>query len=56
VTGDPDQGWERVDGFNSLQTDLAIAMYQMILAATNEGVGTCWVSNFKPEVLRNAWA
>ncbi len=54
VTGDMDHAWERSDGYNSLQTDLALSMYQMILAATNEGVGSCWVSNFDPDVLRNA--
>jgi nitroreductase len=54
VTGDLEQAWEREDGFNSLQTDLAIAMHQMVLAATNEGVGSCWVTNFKPTVLREA--
>jgi len=54
VTGDEDQAWERSDGFNSLQTDLAIAMHQMVLAATNEGVGSCWVTNFNPAILRGA--
>jgi len=54
VTGDLDHAWERADGYNSLQTDLAIAMHQMILTATNEGVGTCWVTNFDPDILRKA--
>ena len=54
VTGDQDHAWERADGYNSLQTDLAISMHQMILAATNEGVGSCWVTNFKPDILRGA--
>ena len=54
VTGDLDHAWERADGYNSLQSDLAIAMHQMILAATNEGVGSCWVTNFKPDILREA--
>ncbi|MFN8134100.1 MAG: hypothetical protein U0Z17_02300 [Bacteroidales bacterium] len=38
VTGDLDHAWERADGYNSLQTDLAIAMHQMVLAATNDVV------------------
>lgn len=54
VTGDLNDAWERSDGYNSLQTDLAIAMYQMILAATDLGVSTCWVTNFDPDVLRKA--
>jgi nitroreductase len=29
-------------------------MHQMVLAATNEGVGTCWVTNFNPDILRSA--
>ncbi len=37
-----------------MQTDLAISMHQMVLAAINEGLGSCWVTNFKPEVLRAA--
>lgn len=54
VTGDLNDAWERSDGYNSLQTDLAIAMYQMILAATDMGVSTCWVTNFDPNLLRQA--
>lgn len=54
VSGDMDNAWERSDGFNSLQTDLAIAMHQIVLAATNEGVGSCWVTNFNPAMLRAA--
>jgi nitroreductase len=54
VTGDLDQGWVRDDGYNSLQTDLAIALHQMVLAATNEGIGSCWITNFKPDILRQA--
>jgi nitroreductase len=54
VTGDLNDAWERADGYNSLQTDLSIAMYQMILAATNEGVASCWVTNFNPKGLRQA--
>lgn len=54
VTGDLNDAWVRADGYNSLQTDLAITMYQMILAATNEGVSTCWISNFDPAKLREA--
>ncbi len=54
VTGDTEHAWERADGYNSLQTDLAIALHQMVLAATNEGVGSCWVTNFNPSILRSA--
>jgi nitroreductase len=54
VTGSPKAAWTRADGWSSLETDLAIAMDHLVLAATNEGVGTCWIAAFKPEVLREA--
>jgi nitroreductase len=53
VVGNKDVAWRRQDGYNSLETDLAIAMDHMILAATNFGVATCWVGNFDYEQLRN---
>jgi nitroreductase len=53
VTGDMNKSWLRShDGYNSLETDLAIAMDHMILAAENEGVGTCWIAAFDPSVLQ----
>jgi nitroreductase len=55
VAGDLDKSWVRKkDGYNSLETDLTIAMDHMILAAESEGVGTCWIAAYDPEVLRGA--
>lgn len=55
VVGNEREAWIRkADGFCSVETDLAIAMDHLILAATNEGVATCWISNFKPDVLHTA--
>lgn len=55
VVGNRQQAWVRPwDKYNSLETDLAIAMDHMILAAENEGVATCWIAAFKPDVLRSA--
>jgi nitroreductase len=55
ATGFRDQAWMRAsDGFNSLETDLAIAMDHLILAAEHEGVVTCWISAFDPVLLREA--
>jgi len=55
VTGSAEAAWTReVDGWNSLETDLAIAMDHLVLAAAAEGVGTCWISDFLPDVLRAA--
>jgi nitroreductase len=55
ITGRKDQAWVRsYDGYNSVETDLAIAMTHIILAAENEGVGTCWIEAYDPAVLRKA--
>jgi nitroreductase len=55
VAGSVKAAWTRqADGWNSLETDLAIAMDHLVLAATSEGVGTCWIAAFQPDVLRAA--
>ncbi len=52
VTGEKNHAWvRRYDGYNSLETDLAIAMTHIVLAATDEGVGTCWIAAYDPEIL-----
>lgn len=42
------QAWRRDDGKSYLDVDLAIAMDHLILAATAEGLGTCWIGAFDP--------
>lgn len=55
VVGLKDQAWTRsFDGYNSVETDAAIAMTHIILAAENEGVGACWIANYEPVRLREA--
>ncbi len=54
VAGRTSEAWTRQDGWNSIETDLTIAMDHMVLAAENEGVGTCWIANFEMAVLRSA--
>jgi len=55
VVGRRADAWvRRYDGYNSLETDLTIAMDHMILAAANEGVGSCWIAAFEPDILHNA--
>lgn len=54
VAGRTGEAWTRQDGWNSIETDLTIAMDHMVLAAENEGVASCWVSDFDPNVLRAA--
>ena len=53
VVGKVDEAWVREkDGYNSVETDLTIALDHMILAAEFEGVGTCWVGAYDPDLLR----
>ena len=53
AVGLKDEAWVRQkDGYNSLETDLTIAMDHMILAAEYEGVATCWVGAYDPYMLR----
>jgi nitroreductase len=55
VVGLKDQAWVRsFDGYNAVETDAAIAMTHIILAAENEGVGACWIANYDPAKLREA--
>jgi len=55
IAGMKDKAWVRgFDGYNSIETDLAIAMTHILLAAENEGVGGCWIENYNPQLLRDA--
>jgi nitroreductase len=54
VVGKRSSAWVRSDGYNSLETDLTIAMDHMILAAESLGVGTCWIAAFDDTTLRKA--
>jgi len=46
------KAWQRADGFNAAEVDLSIVMDHLILAATDEGLGTCWICNFDEPRLR----
>lgn len=48
----PAQAWSRRDGKNYADVDTTIAMDHLILAAANEGLGTCWVAAFDPAQAR----
>jgi nitroreductase len=50
--GIPAQTWCRSDGKNYNDVDVTIAMDHLILAATNLGLGTCWVAAFNPAAAR----
>jgi nitroreductase len=50
--GIPAENWVRMDGKNYNDVDVAIAMDHLILAATNEGLGTCWIGAFDAEAAK----
>ena len=45
----PAGNWVRDDGKNYSDVDVAIAMDHLILAAADQGLGTCWVGAFDPD-------
>jgi nitroreductase len=51
----PAEGWVRkADGWNAAEVDATIAMTHLILAAADEGLGTCWIAAFDPKAAREA--
>ncbi|WP_094545914.1 nitroreductase family protein [Petroclostridium xylanilyticum] len=46
VCGDHSKAWRRADGKDHCDIDTAIAIDHMTLAATDLGLGTCWVCAF----------
>lgn len=55
IVGFKNKAWVRNhDGYNALETDLAITMTHLILAAENEGVGACYIEAYDPAILRKA--
>lgn len=55
VKGDISQAWTRNrDGYNSINSDLAILMTHILLAAHAEGLSTCWIEAFDKEMLCEA--
>jgi len=49
----PSEGWVRkYDGLNAAEVDASIVMTHILLAASEEGLGTCWVGDFDPAVAR----
>jgi nitroreductase len=48
--GDHDKGWHRpVDGKDYTDIDVTIAIDHLMLAATEIGLGTCWICHFNSE-------
>jgi nitroreductase len=50
--GLPLGNWVRNDGKNYNDVDVAIVMDHLILAAANEGLGTCWIGAFNASQAR----
>jgi len=50
--GIPRDTFTRRDGKNYNDVDVTIAMDHLVLAAANEGLGTCWIAAFDPAAAR----
>jgi nitroreductase len=48
----PNEAWVRSDGKNYSDVDAAIVMDHLVLAATDLGLGTCWIAAFDPVAAR----
>jgi nitroreductase len=48
----PPESWRREDGKNYCDVDVTIAMGHLILAATELGLGTCWIGTFNHDAAR----
>jgi nitroreductase len=48
----PEKSWVRRDGRYYGDVDAAIVMDHIILAATGQGLGTCWVAAFKADAAK----
>jgi len=52
VCGEDSKAWVRHDKANYGVVDTAIVMDHLILEATNQGLGTCWIGAFDADVAR----
>ena len=51
-----DEEWVRYDGKHHGDIDIAIAVEHLCLAATEQGLATCWVCNFDAERCKQLFA
>ena len=50
----PSEAWvRRADGWNAAEVDATIVMTHIVLAAAEEGLGTCWIGAFDPAAARD---
>lgn len=47
-----DEAWTRADGEAYWKVDVTIAMQNLILAAWNEKLGTCWIAAFNEAIVK----
>jgi nitroreductase len=54
ICGDHSLSWKRgADNKDYLYVDIAIAIDHLTLQATALGMATCWVCNFKPDIIKD---
>lgn len=54
ICAEPECSWTRkYDEHNIYEIDATIVTDHMILAATEQGLGTLWMCRFKPEIIRS---
>ena len=51
-----DEEWVRSDGKHHGDIDIAIAVEHLCLAATEQGLATCWVCNFDADLCRQLFS
>ena len=51
-----DEEWVRADGKHHGDIDIAIAVEHLCLAATEQGLATCWVCNFDAAMCKESFA
>lgn len=51
----PEKAWRHEDGTSMAMVDAAIVMDHLVLAAANEGLGTCWIAHFDKPAAREAF-
>lgn len=56
VCGDHSESWKRAaDNKDHCDIDAAIAIDHITLMAASLGIGTCWVCNFNPQIIRESF-
>lgn len=55
IVGNHAESWHRAaDSKDHCDVDIAIATEHLVLAATNEGLATCWICNFDKTIVSSA--